>query len=86
MEARRSTFIFVGVPIPALLPGYTDARHFARLGIQTYGFLPMRLPKEISLDLVHAPDERVPAEALRFGVDCLVEALDRYSASAEDQL
>jgi acetylornithine deacetylase/succinyl-diaminopimelate desuccinylase-like protein len=75
-----------GVPIPVLLPGYTDARHFARLGIQTYGFLPMRLPKEISLDLIHASNERVPAEALRFGVACLVEALDRYPAVAGDQL
>jgi acetylornithine deacetylase/succinyl-diaminopimelate desuccinylase-like protein len=69
-----------GVPIPALLPGYTDARHFARLGIQTYGFLPMRLPKEISVDLIHAPNERVPVDALRFGTDCLVEAIERYPA------
>jgi len=75
-----------GVPIPALLPGYTDARHFARLGIQTYGFLPMRLPKEISVDLIHARDERVPADALRFGTGCLVEAIDRYPAMAGDQL
>ncbi len=67
-----------GVPIPALVPGYTDARHFARLGIQTYGFLPMRLPKEITVDLIHAPDERVPAEAIRFGKDCLLEAIRRY--------
>ncbi len=75
-----------GVPIPALLPGYTDARHFARLGIQTYGFLPMRLPKEISVDLIHAPNERVPVEALRFGTDCLVEAVERYPAVAVNQL
>ncbi len=75
-----------GVPIPALLSGYTDARHFARLGIQTYGFLPMRLPREISVDLIHAPDERVPADALAFGVACLVEAIDRYpTAVAGDQ-
>jgi acetylornithine deacetylase/succinyl-diaminopimelate desuccinylase-like protein len=75
-----------GVPIPALLPGYTDARHFARLGIQTYGFLPMRLPKEISVDLIHAPDERVPADALAFGTECLVEAIDAYPvAMAGDQ-
>jgi acetylornithine deacetylase/succinyl-diaminopimelate desuccinylase-like protein len=67
-----------GVPIPALIPGYTDARHFARLGIQTYGFLPMRLPKDITVDLIHAPDERVPAEAIRFGVDCLVDAIRRF--------
>jgi acetylornithine deacetylase/succinyl-diaminopimelate desuccinylase-like protein len=66
-----------GVPIPALIPGYTDARCFSRLGIQTYGFLPMRLPKTITVDLIHAPDERVPAEAIHFGVDCLVDAIRR---------
>jgi acetylornithine deacetylase/succinyl-diaminopimelate desuccinylase-like protein len=67
-----------GVPVPALMPGYTDARYFGRLGIQTYGFLPMRLPREITVDLIHAPDERVPAEAIRFGTECLVEAIHRY--------
>ena len=70
-----------GVPIPALLPGYTDARHFGRLGIQTYGFLPMRLPKEITVDLIHAPDERVPVDAIRFGAECLVEAIRQYPAA-----
>lgn len=69
------------IPIPALLPGYTDARYFARLGIQTYGFLPMRLPREIAVDLIHAPDERVPADAIRFGTECLLEAIQRYPGS-----
>jgi acetylornithine deacetylase/succinyl-diaminopimelate desuccinylase-like protein len=70
-----------GVPIPALLPGYTDARYFGRLGIQTYGFLPMRLPTEITVDLIHAPDERVPADAIRFGTECLVEAIREYPST-----
>jgi acetylornithine deacetylase/succinyl-diaminopimelate desuccinylase-like protein len=70
-----------GVPIPALIPGYTDARYFAQLGIQTYGFLPMRLPKAITVDLIHAPDERVPAEAIHFGAGCLVDAIRRVSAA-----
>jgi len=56
----------------------TDAAHISTLGIQTYGFLPMRLPKNITVDLIHAADERVPAEAIRFGVDCLVEAIRRF--------
>jgi acetylornithine deacetylase/succinyl-diaminopimelate desuccinylase-like protein len=36
------------IPFPHLLSGVTDGRHFARLGIQTYGFLPMRLPPGIN--------------------------------------
>jgi acetylornithine deacetylase/succinyl-diaminopimelate desuccinylase-like protein len=74
-----------GTPMPTLVPGYTDARHFARLGIQTYGFLPMRLPQHITTALIHAPDERVPAEAIEFGAECVFEAISRYSASPARQ-
>jgi len=66
------------VPIPMLLPGYTDARYVSKLGIQTYGFLPMRLPPHITTALIHAADERVPAEALEFGVQCLSDVINRY--------
>ncbi len=67
-----------GTPIPMLLPGYTDARYFTRIGIQTYGFLPMRLPRHITTALIHAPDERIPAEAVEFGTDCVYEVFRRY--------
>jgi acetylornithine deacetylase/succinyl-diaminopimelate desuccinylase-like protein len=67
-----------GTPFPMLLPGYTDARYFSQLGIQTYGFLPMRLPKHITTALIHAPDERIPAAAVEFGADCVYEAIRRY--------
>jgi acetylornithine deacetylase/succinyl-diaminopimelate desuccinylase-like protein len=72
-----------GVPFPLLLPGYTDARHFARLGIQSYGFLPLRLPPSFPQDLIHAVDERVPIDAVRFGADCIQEAIRRYGGSTE---
>jgi acetylornithine deacetylase/succinyl-diaminopimelate desuccinylase-like protein len=36
-------------PVPLLLPAVSDGRFFARLGIQTYGFLPMQLPDEMRL-------------------------------------
>ncbi len=64
--------------IPMLLPGYTDARYFSRIGIQTYGFLPMRLPTHITTALIHAPDERIPADAVEFGTDCVYEVFRRY--------
>jgi acetylornithine deacetylase/succinyl-diaminopimelate desuccinylase-like protein len=67
-----------GTPMPTLVPGYTDARYFGQLGIQTYGFLPMRLPEHISTALIHAADERVPADAVEFGASCVYEAIRRY--------
>jgi acetylornithine deacetylase/succinyl-diaminopimelate desuccinylase-like protein len=66
------------VPIPMLLPGYTDARYVSKVGIQTYGFLPMRLPRHITTALIHAADERVPGEAIEFGVRCLTDVISRY--------
>ena len=45
---------------PLLMPGVSDARFFARLGIQTYGFLPMKLPAGLRL-LVRACTGRTSA-------------------------
>jgi acetylornithine deacetylase/succinyl-diaminopimelate desuccinylase-like protein len=65
-------------PIPLLQIGVTDARFFSRLGIQTYGFLPMQLPEGFDfLPLIHAADERVPADAIEFGVEAISRALER---------
>jgi len=68
-----------GVPIPMMLPAVTDARHLSPLGIQTYGFLPLKLPSTFpATTLVHAADERVPADAVRFGAEAVFRALERY--------
>jgi acetylornithine deacetylase/succinyl-diaminopimelate desuccinylase-like protein len=65
-------------PVPLLLPGVTDGRFFARLGIQTYGFLPMQLPPEMRfLELVHGKDERIPVDALEFGTSAIRRLLER---------
>lgn len=69
------------VPVPMLLPGGTDGRLFARLGIQTYGFLPMSLPKDMQFTkLIHAADERIPVDAIGFGTDAIYRVLERYGA------
>jgi len=69
-----------GIPVPLLQIGVTDGRFLSRLGIQTYGFLPMRLPADLPfLTLIHAADERVPAEALEFGTDGIFRVLQRIA-------
>jgi acetylornithine deacetylase/succinyl-diaminopimelate desuccinylase-like protein len=69
-----------GIPVPYILAGVTDGRHFARLGIKNYGFTPLLLPDDPTLvSTVHAADERVPVEALDFGARCLYTLLQRYS-------
>jgi acetylornithine deacetylase/succinyl-diaminopimelate desuccinylase-like protein len=67
------------VPVPSLVTGGTDARHFARLGIRTYGFLPLNIPADFnSSPTIHAADERVPVSAVEFGAECVYEAAMRY--------
>ena len=67
-----------GVPLPLLQIGVTDARFFAQLGIQTYGFLPMRLPPAFAFTkLIHAADERIPVDALEFGAEAVYRAVTR---------
>ena len=68
-----------GVPVPLLQVGVTDGRFFSRLGIQTYGFLPMRLPPEFAFTgLIHAADERIPVDALEFGAEAVWRAVQRF--------
>ncbi|HEY1450848.1 MAG TPA: M20/M25/M40 family metallo-hydrolase [Solirubrobacteraceae bacterium] len=65
--------------IPMLLPGVTDGRFFSTLGIQTYGFLPMQLPPELPfMRLIHAPDERLPVDAVEFGTRAIGRVLERF--------
>jgi acetylornithine deacetylase/succinyl-diaminopimelate desuccinylase-like protein len=67
------------IPLPYLVTGGTDARHFARLGIRTYGFLPLNNPPDFNgAATIHAADERVPISALEFGARCVAEAVMRY--------
>ena len=68
-----------GIPVPLLMPSPTDGRLFSRLGIQTYGFLPMNLPAEFNfLQTFHAADERIPVEALAFGIDAVYKTIQRF--------
>jgi acetylornithine deacetylase/succinyl-diaminopimelate desuccinylase-like protein len=58
-----------------MLSGGTDAKSFAMLGIRCFGFSPLLLPPDLDFAaLFHGVDERVPVEALRFGV----RVLDRF--------
>ena len=69
------------VPVPYLLPASSDGRHFARLGIQTYGYTPMNLPPDVSFfSTIHAADERIPLDAVEFGASVLYDVIRSYEA------
>jgi len=61
--------------LPYMLSGGTDAKSFQQLGIRNFGFAPLKLPADLDFSgLFHGVDERVPVEALKFGV----RVLDRF--------
>jgi len=65
-----------GIPVPYLLSASSDARFFSKLGIQTYGFIPMQLPEGLDFArLIHAANERIPVEALTFGSEAIYQLL-----------
>ena len=65
-----------GTAVPLVLMAVTDARFFSKLGIQTYGFTPLKLPDDFNFTrTIHAADERVPVEALDFGVQAIYRAI-----------
>ena len=64
-------------PVPYALSGGTDAKSFSRLGIRGFGFAPLRLPADLDFSgMFHGVDERVPLDALKFGVRVLDRFLD----------
>ncbi|MFN0285139.1 MAG: M20/M25/M40 family metallo-hydrolase [Kineosporiaceae bacterium] len=65
--------------LPYCLSGGTDNKSFSDLGITGYGFAPLRLPEGLDFaGMFHGVDERVPLDALRFGV----RVLNRFLATS----
>jgi acetylornithine deacetylase/succinyl-diaminopimelate desuccinylase-like protein len=63
--------------VPYMLSGGTDAKSFSRLGMRCFGFSPLRLPAGLDFSgMFHGVDERVPLDALHFGVRVLDRFLD----------
>jgi acetylornithine deacetylase/succinyl-diaminopimelate desuccinylase-like protein len=69
-----------GVPvIPYLMGGGTDNKALSSLGIEGYGFAPLRLPADLDFTgMFHGVDERVPLDALAFGQRVLTDLLRTY--------
>jgi acetylornithine deacetylase/succinyl-diaminopimelate desuccinylase-like protein len=62
---------------PYIMSGGTDAKGWSELGMHCYGFTPLKLAPEFDfVAMFHGVDERVPIEALRFGVDVFDHFLD----------
>jgi acetylornithine deacetylase/succinyl-diaminopimelate desuccinylase-like protein len=68
-----------GVPVPYLAPFATDAKQLTGIGVQPYGFSPLKAEnRDGLLALMHGDDERVSVEALRFGLPTLWDVVERF--------
>lgn len=67
------------IPVPQMLPGFTDAKAYSRLGMRCYGFAPLKLPSDITFtSLFHAVDERIPIDGFQWGLRVFADAVASY--------
>jgi acetylornithine deacetylase/succinyl-diaminopimelate desuccinylase-like protein len=96
VEASSSTPLFdrlsatlrrhdpTGVPLPYLIPGFTDAKAYARLGTICYGFSPVKFDPAHRVNftaMYHGHDERIPVDGLNWGLQILHEAVAGFVSS-----
>ena len=70
-----------GYPVPYLIPGFTDAKAYARLGTVCYGFAPVKFDPTHDVNfsrMYHGHDERVPVSGLKWGLRVLYEAVSGF--------
>lgn len=71
-----------GVAVPYMIPGFTDAFAYAKLGAVCYGFTPLRLGPELDFtSLYHGHDERIPREGFAWGLRVLYELVRDFCAA-----
>lgn len=69
-----------GIPLPNMVPGFTDAQFFSRLGIRCYGFSPLQFPEADNVrfsELFHGHNERIHVDGFRWGLKVLWEVVRR---------
>jgi acetylornithine deacetylase/succinyl-diaminopimelate desuccinylase-like protein len=67
--------------VPYMIPGFTDARAFSKLGARCYGFSPLKLDPAHKLtfsELFHGVDERAPVDGFLWGQRVLWEVVTRF--------
>lgn len=75
-----------GIPVPFLIPGFTDGFAFSRNGTTYYGFAPVWLPEGLDFaSLYHNVDERIPVDGFRWGLKVLDDAVRSFCCAPLEQ-
>jgi acetylornithine deacetylase/succinyl-diaminopimelate desuccinylase-like protein len=70
--------------VPYMIPGFSDAQCFTRLGARWYGFAPLLLDPASGLrfsELFHGIDERIPEDGFHWGLGALLDVVVRFCAA-----
>ncbi len=60
------------VPVPYMIPGFTDSFAYARLGATCYGFSPVKLRPDLNFTrMYHGHNERIPIDGFTWGLQVL---------------
>jgi acetylornithine deacetylase/succinyl-diaminopimelate desuccinylase-like protein len=71
------------VVVPYMIPGFTDAKYFSKLGCKWYGFAPVKIEKDSGIkfaDMFHGNDERIPIAGLHWGTEVLDAVVRQFCA------
>jgi len=61
---------------PRVFNAFTDSHFFRNIGIDSYGFIPILLPAEVS-NLLHDNNERIPVQSLQQAAGLLQEIIEQ---------
>ncbi|HVW27194.1 MAG TPA: M20/M25/M40 family metallo-hydrolase [Polyangiaceae bacterium] len=69
------------IPVPFMIPGFTDSSAYKALGATCYGFSPVKMPAGMSYTrLYHGDDERIPVAGFVWGLRVLYDLVSRFCA------
>jgi acetylornithine deacetylase/succinyl-diaminopimelate desuccinylase-like protein len=73
-----------GIPVPFVIPGFTDAKAYAKLGSRCFGFAPIQFDPTSDLSfsrIYHGTDERIPTAGLAWGLNVLFSAVRDFGTT-----
>jgi acetylornithine deacetylase/succinyl-diaminopimelate desuccinylase-like protein len=68
-----------GVAVPYMIPGFTDAFAYAKLGATCYGFSPVLLDDTVNFSrMYHGHDERIPVSGFAWGLKVMFDLVREF--------
>jgi len=79
IEDVSREYVEEAVVLPSVSAGFTDSRVFRRLGITSYGFIPV-IVEPLEAATIHGHNERLSVDNLRLGCQVLFEVVRRIAS------